>query len=141
MEPDGTAPVEGGTLLVGTDYVPQRCGDVLELDMGDGIILYSRTSDLVHHLNQSAGIVWQLCDGDASVDRMGREVAEVYEREPETMARQIAIVIAELEALGLVVDARPADGRAVVSQASRRSVPRGVAGRRSHARTSRARCK
>ena len=42
------------TLTVAVDYAPRKRADVLELDMGDGVVLYDSSSRLVHHLNPSA---------------------------------------------------------------------------------------
>jgi Coenzyme PQQ synthesis protein D (PqqD) len=93
-------------LTVPPSYRPRKSADVLELDMGDGLILYNHDGDLVHHLNPSAGIVWQLCDGDVTVDELGRDVAEEYGLDAEIVGRQIATVIAEFDTLGLVEDSR-----------------------------------
>lgn len=80
--------------------------DVLELDMGDGFILYNHDSSLVHHLNPSASIMWQLCDGEASVEDQAREIAEEYGLDVERMRVEVASLIGELDTLGLVEDAR-----------------------------------
>lgn len=86
-------------------YRPRKRADVLELDMGDGLILYNHDGDLVHHLNPSAGIVWQLCDGSASVSELGADVADTYGLDRDVVSAEVADVIAEFEALGLVDDA------------------------------------
>ena len=57
----------GAPMTVPESYRPSKCAEVLELDVGDGLILYNHDSSLVHHLNPSAALVWQLCDGEASV--------------------------------------------------------------------------
>ena len=93
-------------LTVPLSYRPRKSADVLELDMGDGLILYNHDGDLVHHLNPSAGIVWQLCDGDVTVGELGRDIAEEYGLDPEVVERQVATVIAEFDTLGLVEDPR-----------------------------------
>lgn len=98
----------GGAVVVPLEYVPRKAADVLELDMGDGVILYNHDSNLVHHLNPSAAILWQLCDGDASVEQLGREVAEEYGLDTSKVQGEIAGLIAELDALGLVEDATAA---------------------------------
>ena len=95
------------TFTVPQHYRPARRADVLELDMGDGLIIYNHDGDLVHHLNPSAGIVWQLCDGLASVADIGRDVAETYDLDPDEVCAQVATVVAEFEALGLVDDGQP----------------------------------
>jgi hypothetical protein len=92
--------------VVPMSYVPQRTEDVLELDMGDGLILYNHSGDLVHHLNPTAGLVWQLCDGEASVGQLGKEIAEEYSLEVAAIGDQVATLVAEFDALGLVRDTR-----------------------------------
>ena len=93
------------TFAVPLHYRPTRCADVLDLDMGDGLILYNHDGDLVHHLNASAGIIWRLCDGSASVLRLGTDIADTYTLDVDEVAAQVASVVAEFEALGLVEDA------------------------------------
>jgi hypothetical protein len=105
-EPASEAASAEEGLTVPPSYRPRKSADVLELDMGDGLILYNHDGDLVHHLNPSAGIVWQLCDGDVTVGELGRDVAEEYGLDAEIVGRQIATVIAEFDTLGLVEDSR-----------------------------------
>src|SRR3989304_5956242 len=64
------SPSDGEPMTVPPEYTPAKRANVLELDMGDGLILYNHDSSLVHHLNPSAALLWQLCDGDASVARL-----------------------------------------------------------------------
>jgi hypothetical protein len=96
----------GEKLSVELEYVPRKCSDVLELDMGDGVIIYSRESDLVHHLNFSAGLVWQLCEGNASVEELARDFAVAYRLELNKVRSELAVVVAEFDTLGLVTDSR-----------------------------------
>lgn len=98
-------PSPEAAVSVPATYRPRKAADVLELDMGDGVILYNHDSNLVHHLNPSAAILWALCDGDASVEQLALEVAEEYALDREQVEREIAELIAELDALGLVEDA------------------------------------
>jgi len=102
-------PVSSGAMTVPAGYRPRKCADVLELDMGDGVILYNHDGDLVHHLNPSAGIIWQLCDGDATVGDLAGDIADEYRLDHDTVATQVATVIAEFNALALVEDARSID--------------------------------
>ena len=86
-------------------YVPRKRSDLLELDMGDGIILYDDSSSLVHHLNPSASILWQLFDGVADASTLATETSEELGVDPNQAQADIAALITELEALGLVEDA------------------------------------
>jgi hypothetical protein len=96
---------EGG-ISVPPEYTPVRSSEVLELDMGDGVILYNHDGDLVHHLNPSAGLVWQLCDGQGTVADLGHEIAQEYGVAEPTVREQLGTLIAEFDTLGLVHDAR-----------------------------------
>jgi PqqD family protein of HPr-rel-A system len=107
------------SLAVATEYAPRRRVDVLELDMGDGIVLYDPESRLVHHLNPSASLLWNLSDGDASVEQLVRETSEELHLEPSEVREQFVGLVAEMDALGLLDDMNdttdptedPGDGR------------------------------
>jgi PqqD family protein of HPr-rel-A system len=86
-------------------YVPRKRSDLLELDMGDGIILYDDASHLVHHLNPSASIIWQLFDGEVDASTLATETSEELGVDLDQARADIAALITELEALGLVEDA------------------------------------
>jgi PqqD family protein of HPr-rel-A system len=103
--PDGGAP-----MTVPPTYQPAKSADVLELDMGDGLILYNHDSSLVHHLNPSAALVWQLCDGEATVGRLATEIAEEYGLRSNEVVEQVSAVIAEFDALDLVQDSSNGTG-------------------------------
>lgn len=83
-------------------YVPRRRTDVLELDMGDGFILYDDETSLVHHLNPSAALIWHICDGSGSIEDIAVDIAEEYGLNAAELKDQVAGVIAEFDALGLV---------------------------------------
>jgi hypothetical protein len=73
--------------------------------MGDGLILYNHTADLVHHLNPTAAIVWQVCDGEATVAQLAGEIAEEYGRSEGEIQEELTRLIGEFDALGLVENA------------------------------------
>jgi hypothetical protein len=95
-------------MAVPRSYRPAKCADVLELDMGDGLILYNHDSSLVHHLNPSASLVWNLCDGEATVGQLATEIAEEYGLKGPDVLEQVSAVIAEFDALDLIEDSRSA---------------------------------
>jgi PqqD family protein of HPr-rel-A system len=97
--------VTADSMTVPLSYRPRKAANVFELDMGDGLILYDHDSSLVHHLNASAALLWQLCAGDATVAQLGREVSEEYSLDLTSIRDEIATLVAELDALGLLEDA------------------------------------
>ena len=94
------------SLRVPPGYTPCKRADVLELDMGDGVILYDNESSLVHHLNPSAALIWHMCDGSGAVSDLARDISEEYGLELRTIHNEVMTVIAEFDALGLVQDGR-----------------------------------
>jgi hypothetical protein len=50
--------------------------DVNETD--DGLIIYQESTDRVHHLNPTAAVIFQLCDGEHDIERIARSVAETF---------------------------------------------------------------
>jgi hypothetical protein len=92
------------SLAVASEYTPRKRVDVLELDMGDGIVLYDPSSRLVHHLNPSASLLWQLSEGDASVGQLVTEISEELDLEPSQVHEQFMGLVAEMDALGLLTD-------------------------------------
>ena len=106
-EPEGIdrPNTEDDGLTVPVDYQPEKAADVLELDMEDGYILFNHDSSLVHHLNPSAAIIWQLCDGTATISELAADIAAEFRVDERQTVKQLTGVIAELDALGLVRDA------------------------------------
>lgn len=57
---------------------PRRV-DGLEInEADDGLVIYDPGQDLVHHLNHTASIVFDLCDGTRDPAEITRIVAEAY---------------------------------------------------------------
>jgi PqqD family protein of HPr-rel-A system len=86
-------------------YRPRKRAGVLALDMGDGVVIYNDHSNLVHHLNPSAGLVWQLCDGDATAAQLAAEISEELGLDRAQVDAMVDSAIEELDALGLIEDA------------------------------------
>jgi PqqD family protein of HPr-rel-A system len=104
-EAEGHERVNDDGLTVPVEYRPEKAADVLELDMEDGFILFNNDSSLVHHLNPSAAIIWQLCDGSATISELAADISAEFHIEEGETVKQLVGVIAELDALGLVKDA------------------------------------
>jgi hypothetical protein len=60
---------------------PQRPTIAEDLDVNetdDGLIIYQESTDRVHHLNPTAAVVFELCDGTRSAQDIARLVAETF---------------------------------------------------------------
>ena len=99
-----------GALTVSPAYAPRKRAGVLEIDLGDGVVLYDPESSLVHHLNPSASIIWTLAEGEARVAQLATEIAEEFRMDRQAVEEQVVALVAELDALGLVEDATAGTG-------------------------------
>lgn len=88
---------------------PRARGDVTAVVL-DGEAVIHRAGR-VHALDPVATLVWRCCDGDASVDQIAAELAEVFAAPRATVTRDVAAVVDELAALGLLTaDSGEPDG-------------------------------
>jgi PqqD family protein of HPr-rel-A system len=74
--------------------------DVVELD--DELVLYDPVRDEVHYLNSAAAIVFQLCDGSATVREMAGEIARPLGIPEKRIERQVRTLLKELRKVGLL---------------------------------------
>jgi hypothetical protein len=62
-----------------SDAYPRRA-DLLEInEADDGLVIYDPTHDKVHHLNTSASMIFDLCDGTRDVEAIAQVLAEAYD--------------------------------------------------------------
>jgi PqqD family protein of HPr-rel-A system len=73
--------------------------DVNEVE--DGVIVYDESTDRVHHLNNTAAVVLELCDGSLDTDGIATKVAEVFGL-PDPPREEVLKCLDRLVAEGLV---------------------------------------
>lgn len=100
-----SAPADGTRSGLPAAYLPRKRGDVLEVDLGDGLIIYDRDANLVHHLNPPAAMVWRMCEGESSIDEMVQVIVDVLGSTPHEVKGQVAELLQELDDLDLTEDA------------------------------------
>jgi coenzyme PQQ synthesis protein D (PqqD) len=86
-------------------YAPRRCGNLLEMDLGDGLIIYDRDRSLMHRLNPSAALVWRMCDGQSSVSELVRDIVKEVGSSPHDVNAWVGGLLREFSDLGLTEDA------------------------------------
>lgn len=57
---------------------PRIANDLEINEVEDGLIVYQESVDRVHHLNPTASVVLQLCDGDHDAGTIATMVGELY---------------------------------------------------------------
>ena len=82
---------------------PQMRSDLTLVELDQEAVVYDPLSGLVHYLNPMASLVFQLCDGTATVKETTADLAEANEVEPEAIAADIRALIKQFREAGLVV--------------------------------------
>lgn len=93
---------DDGLTMVAPTFVPAPRPEVLDLDIGDGVILYDPEPSLVHHLNASAAEIWRRCDGRSPVSAVATDLAVKYGVSIEQMGKQVRLAIRRFDSLGVV---------------------------------------
>jgi coenzyme PQQ synthesis protein D (PqqD) len=86
-------------------YTPRRRRNLLELDLGDGLILYDRDASLVHHLNPSAALVWRMCEGRSSGSELVQDIVDELGLPPNEVNAQVGELLRQFNEVGLTEDA------------------------------------
>ena len=67
----------------------------------DGLVIYEESDDKVHHLNHTAAVIFELCDGTRDEIAIADEVAELFGLSAPPLA-ETRSCLEELEREGLV---------------------------------------
>jgi len=62
-----------------TDHNPRRQEPLEVNEAEDGLVIYDPASDMVHHLNPSAALIFDLCDGSRDPESIAAVVGEVFD--------------------------------------------------------------
>lgn len=81
---------------------PRQAEAVEVSPVEDGFIVYDPVRDRVHHLNQTAAVVFELCTGEIDSDEIVRLVQAGYGL-AQTPAAAVDACLAQLREEGLVV--------------------------------------
>jgi len=83
------------------DENPRRI-DSLEINEAeDGLVVYDPATGTVHHLNPSAAVVFDLCDGDREPAEIARILGEAYDLSSPPLDEALA-ALRDLSERGLV---------------------------------------
>jgi hypothetical protein len=88
---------------------PGPAPNIVVEDLDDDVCLYRSDIDEVLVLNQSAGDVWRLADGQLTVAAIADQLAAVYQADADTLQADVRTVVDDLAARGYLVEhaARP----------------------------------
>ena len=81
---------------------PIKLDGLMERDLVEERILYDVGGKVVHVLNEVAGFVWDLCDGENTVDGIAKAAVESYDVSIEEARADIEACLKELEELSVI---------------------------------------
>ena len=61
-----------------TDMNPRKAASLEVNEAEDGLVVYDPQHDMVHHLNPSASLIFDLCDGTRDAEEIARVLAEAW---------------------------------------------------------------
>lgn len=76
---------------------PRRLDGFKMYNLGDEIVLYSSTQEMTFALNNSAKAIWELCDGQRSVDEICQELDRHFDCAKSQLRSDVVATINKLE--------------------------------------------
>jgi PqqD family protein of HPr-rel-A system len=87
----------------GSDHPPRPSSDVTLERTGREAILYDRANRQVHAVNESAALLFELCDGESSEETVTQKFAAAYGLPVETVEEDVREILGTFRRLGVVV--------------------------------------
>jgi hypothetical protein len=98
-----------------TPKKPKTRDDVVLVEIDDEALVYDPESEGVDYLNSSAKLVFQLCDGTATVAQTASQIAEAVGTSIETVQKDVRVAVRRLRDLGLLERPTEATGALAAS--------------------------
>ena len=71
------------------DRNPRRLESLEVNEAEDGLVIYDPDRDMVHHLNPSAALIFDLCDGTRDPESIARLLGEAYQLDSPPLEQAI----------------------------------------------------
>lgn len=85
---------------------PKRAGSVVAQRASDAVVLLHLESGRYFSLEGTGDRIWQLCDGERTFGEIIRALSHEFGADPATVRADMLELLRDLEAEGLVDDAR-----------------------------------
>ena len=86
----------------GLEKYPKRRSDVRVRVIDGETVVLDRKRAKVHQLNRTASYIWSRCDGKAAIEEIVHQLAESFDVDPETAARDVMAAVWQLRKLNLL---------------------------------------
>ena len=89
---------------------PQKSADYYLEQLDDELLLYHLNATKIMYCNQTASLVWHLCDGQRTVEEIINLLRDAYPESAETIADDVDAVLQQFIAFGgITLDANALD--------------------------------
>jgi hypothetical protein len=79
---------------------PKKCDGFLIEEMDGGVVLLHPGRNIIIHSNETAALIWQLCDGTHTVNEIVGILSGVYPDARLQIAAEVPVTIQKLRAQG-----------------------------------------
>jgi len=76
--------------------------DVRVERVAESLVLIDSASGQAHHLNETAALIWDGCNGSTSVDDLVERVLTAFDADSESARRDVLAAIQQFQDLGLL---------------------------------------
>jgi hypothetical protein len=81
---------------------PRQKTDYRLEELDGEMVLYHPTETKILYFNQSASLIWQLCDGERTADEMIRLLSATYPESAEEIAADVQATLQQFEQHGCI---------------------------------------
>jgi hypothetical protein len=85
-----------------TPNYPKRRSDVKIRRVEGETVVLDRQGGQIHQLNSTASIIWNLCDGRSTLAEIENQMAEAFDVDRKTAAKDLAAILWQLRQLNLL---------------------------------------
>ncbi len=86
--------------LFSPTYIPKQCNGFIIEKMDGELVLFHPGRNIIIHTNETAALIWQMCDGINSVDQIVDVLSGAYPDAKAEIARDVPDTIQKLRAQG-----------------------------------------
>lgn len=84
------------------DDKPKRKDSLVLEEMDDDIMLADFTGSQIHTLNPTAAAIWEMCDGEHTLEQIAGELADHYGIGVEAVLQDVEKVVGDFSEKGLL---------------------------------------
>jgi hypothetical protein len=89
-------------LTAANESFPKRRSDLSARHAEGETLILDRVGGVIHQLNPTASKIWELCDGDSSVEEIVAQIVEVFEVDARTASHDTDQSIVNFRSLNLL---------------------------------------